>query len=115
MATQKDAIIRVKVQVSSNVTIAEDAVEAAAMAAYEFRFSGLKAWDDLSEHEQSEAIAEQEFALEAAMPHMLRAVAEDARPDLYEIISHSFYNEFEDPSGHTADAIIAAGYRKVSK
>lgn len=55
----------------SGAGIPAAAIDAAAKAAYEFRFSGFKAWDDLSEHEQSEAIAEQAFALKAAAPHML--------------------------------------------
>ena len=65
-------------------------------------------WD--TEGDQKERMR---AALEAAAPHML-AGGVAARADLYEIISHSFYNEHMDPSGHTADAIIAAGYRKVT-
>lgn len=35
------------------------------------------------------------------------------RDELAEIIGNTFHNEFHDPSGHTADAIFAAGYRKT--
>lgn len=51
--------------------ISDEAVEAAAKAQYEFRSSGFHAWEDLSEHEKSEAIAAQQFALEAAAPYLL--------------------------------------------
>lgn len=34
------------------------------------------------------------------------------RQELADIIGYAMNNEFSDPSGHAADAILAAGYRK---
>jgi hypothetical protein len=36
------------------------------------------------------------------------------REELSEIISYAMNNEFQDPSGHAAEAVLSAGYRKVS-
>ncbi|WP_309073245.1 hypothetical protein [Paenarthrobacter sp.] len=35
-----------------------------------------------------------------------------AREELTEIIGYTMNNNFQDPSGRTADAVLAAGYRK---
>lgn len=51
--------------------IPDEAVEAAAKAAYEFRYSGYKSWDELTPLAQCDAEAEMQYALLAAAPRML--------------------------------------------
>jgi len=59
--------------------IPDEAVEAAARAAYEFRHGGYKAWDDLAPVEQCEAEAEMRYALRVAAPHLMARAAADLR------------------------------------
>lgn len=59
--------------------IPAEAVEAAARAAYEFRFCGHKAWGDLTPLAQCDAEAEMQYALLAAAPHMLAGAWEEGR------------------------------------